>query len=305
MWLIYTIALLAILGFVLYTSKIVKHQVGLKFKILITCLLELDKNLKVEYETNESIILFTSNNKGNITIYLVENHGVLYVSIESVNIQNYIEKKEWLFIDKMNQYLIFEEITTNFFKEYQSYVFSPKKIKQMIHKSAEKTKSIKIESIFSINNLPQSSFCLAFNSIKILSWNKRISNPSNFEILLFNCVVCYQKIKETNSKFQWQDYINLLIQYLDNQNLAQQIEHLNNYFDHRIILYSEQIELINTNNNPDYNLLYYCFLEKPLNTKMRSKYKQWDKDNFEKLIKDLIKELEDKITQLILLSSQH
>lgn len=305
MWFIYTMALVAIPSFVIYTSRIVKYQIALKFKILITCLLELDKNLKVEYETNESIILFTSNNKGNITIYLVENYGVLYVSIESINIQNYIEKKEWLFIDKMNQYLIFDEITTSFFKEYQSYVFSPKKIKQMIHKSAEKTKSIKLESIFSKNNLSQSSFCLAFNSIKILSLDVTISNPSNFEILLFNCVVCYQKIKETNSKFQWQDYINLLTQYLDNQSLVQQIEHLGNYFDHRIILYSEQIELINNNNSPDYNLLYYCFFEKPLNTKTRTKHKEWDQINFEKLLNDLIKELENKITQLTLISSQH
>lgn len=305
MWLIYTIALLAILCFVLYTSRIVKHQIGLKFKILISCLMELDKSLRVEYESNESIILFSSNNRGSITIFLFENYGLLYVTIESVNENNYIEKKEWFFIEKMNQYLIFDEIITSFFKEYRSYVFSPKKIKQSIHKIAEKTKNIKIEPIFSRHNLPQSSFFLAFKSIEIIAKNKNVSNQSNFEILFFNCAVCYQKMNKTKYNLHWQDYIILLTQYLDNQSLTKQVENLADYFDYRITLYSKQIELIKNDANPDYDLLYYYFFEKPLTTKIKIKHREWEKNNFAKMLQTLITQIEDKIEQLELLSSQH
>lgn len=302
MWLIYTIALFVILYFVLYTSKTVKHQLALKFKTLITCLLQLDKNLKIEYESNESIVLFTSNARGSISVFLIENYGLLFVTIESINTQNYIEKKEWLFIDKMNQYLIFDEIVTGFFKEYKSQVFSPKKVKQIIHSSAEKTKNIKIEPIFSKNNLSQSSFCIAFNTVKILAQNKNINNQSSFEILLFNCVVCFQKINKTKNNLQWQEYINLLTQYLENQRLTKQIENLASYFDHRISLYTEQLELIQSNTNPNYNLLYYYFFEKPLSTKTKIKHREWDHIHFVKTMLIMIAEIEDKTVQLERLS---
>lgn len=304
MWLIYTIALLAILWFVLYSSKIVKQQIGLKFKTLISCLLELDKSLKVEYESNESIILFSSNNRGSITIFLFENYELLYVTIESVNTDNYIEKKEWFFIDKMNQYLIFDEIVTSFFKEYKSYVFSPKKIKQSIHLTAEKTKNITIEPVFSKKNISQSSFCLAFNNTKILIPYKNTNSQSNFEILFFNCAICYQKINKTKYNLQWQNYIALLTQYLDNQSLSKQIENLNDYFDYRITFYSKQIELIKNNANPDYDSLYYYFFEKPFSTKIKIKHGDWDKTNFIKTLQILIKEIENKTIELELLSSQ-
>lgn len=304
MWLIYTIALLAILCFVLYTSKIVKHQVGLKFKILISCLLELDKSLKVEYESNESIILFSSNNRGSITIFLFENYELLYVTIESVNTDNYIEKKEWFFIDKMNQYLIFDEIITSFFKEYKSYVFSPKKIKQSIHMTAEQTKKINIENIFSHKNISQSSFCVAFNNTKTLIPYRNINSQCNFEILFFNCAVCYQKINKTKYNLQWQDYIALLTQYLDNQSLSKQIESLTDYFDYRITFYSKQIELIKNNTNPDYDSLYYYLFEKPFSTKIKIKHGNWDKTDFIKTLHLLITEIETKTTELELLSSQ-
>lgn len=303
MWLIYTIAILAILCFVLYTSKIVKHQIGFKFKILISCLLKLDKNLRVEYESNESVILFSSNNRGSITVFLFENYELLYVTIESVNTDNYVEKKEWFFIDKMNQYLIFDEIITSFFKEYKSSVFSPKKIKQSIHMTAEKTKNKNREHFFSKKNISQSSFCLAFNNTKTLIQYKNTNSQSNFEILFFNCAVCYQKINKTKYNLQWQNYIVLLTQYLDNQSLSKQIENLTDYFDNRIRFYSKQLQLIKNDANPDYDSLYYFFFEKPFSTKIKIKHGDWDKKDFIKTLHILIKKIEDKTIELELLSS--
>lgn len=303
MWLIYTIALLIILCLVLFSSRLIKHQIGLQFKILISCLLELDKGLYIEYESNASIILFTSNNRGSITIFLIENYGLVYVTIESVNTDNYIEKKEWFFLEEMNQYLIFDEIITSFFKEYNSYVFSPKKIKQCIHKTTEKTKNIKLKPVFTKHNLPQSSFFLVFKSISILTKNKNVSNQCKFEILFFGCLVSYNTITKSKKDVLWEDYIILLMHYLDCLSLTKQIECLLLYFENRIELYTKQLKFIKENNNPDYDVLYHYFFEKPFSSKFKIKPKDWDKNNFIKLLNDLIKDIEDKTVQLDLLAS--
>jgi len=302
---IYAIALLSVLCFMLYIFKTAKNQIGTKFKILVSCLLKLDKNLKVEYQSNESIILFSSNSRGSISIFLFENHELLYLTMESINTDNYIEKKEWFFIGKMNQYLIFDEIIAGFFKECKSDVFSPKKIKQSIHLAAEQTKSINLEPIFSKKNISQSSFCLAFNNIEMLIPLGNINIQNRFEILFFNCTVCYQKINKAKFNLQWQDYIVLLAQYLDNQSLSKQIENLTHYFNCRIAFYSRQLELIKNGSDPDYDSLYYYFFEKPLSTKAKIKRKDSDKTEFIKALQLLIAEIEDKTAEIESLSLLH
>lgn len=302
MWVICTIVLFAILCVVIYKSVITRYTIAQKFKILINCLLKLDKNLKIEYESNETVVLFTSNKRGTITISLSENYGLLFVSMESVNIENFIEKKQWFFIEKMNPYLIFDDIITSYFNEYYSLVFHPKRIKQIIYKSAEKTKSIPIESIFFSTNLVQSSFCLAFNSIKIVREIRNITTQTMFEILLFNSVISYEKITRNKYDFEWQDYINILISYLDYQNLTKQIEKTIPYFEHRFSLYSSQLKFIKENDNPDFDVLYYYMFEKPLSIKHKIKDKEYDRINFEETLIMLISEVEEKTTQLELLS---
>ncbi|MET3029412.1 hypothetical protein ABXT06_22240 [Flavobacterium sp. UW10123] len=305
MSLIYITAILAILSLALYILKTAKGQIGSKFKILVSCLLKLDKNLKIEYQSNESIILFSSNNRGSISIFLFENHKLLYLTMESVNTDNYIEKKEWFFISQMNQYLIFDEIITSFFKECRSDVFSPKKIKQSIHLAAEQTKNINLEPVFSKKNISQSSFCLAFSNIRILAPLKNANIQNSFEILFFNCAVCYQKIDKAKCSLQWQDYIVLLAQYLDNQSLSKQIGNLTGYFNYRIAFYTKQLELIKNGADPDYDSLYYYFFEKPFSTKVKIKREDSDKRKFIETLHILIAEVENKTAELESLSLQH
>ena len=225
--------------------------------------------------------------------------------MESVNTDSYIEKKEWFFIGKMNQYLIFDEIITGFFKECRSDVFSPKKINQSIHLAAEQTKGIKLEPIFSAKNISQSSFCLAFNNIGLLVPLRNVNSQNRFEILFFNCAVCYQKIDKAKFNLQWQDYIVLLAQYLDNQSLSKQIESLTHYFNCRIAFYSKQLELIKNDESPDYDLLYHYFFEKPFSTKVKIKREGSDKTEFIKALRIVMAEIENKTAEIELLSLQH
>lgn len=303
MWILYIAVVFVVVFFLIYKLKKVKHTVAFKYKTLINNLLQLDKNLRIEHESTASIVLFTTNNRGRSTIYLSENQGLLYVSLESISIANYVEKKEWFFIDKMNQYLIFDEIITSFFNDYSTFVFSSKKVKQITNKNIEETKNIQLEHIFTTTNFPQSSFCLAFNNTRIVIENKKISTKTTFEILFFNCVVCYQKIIETKTHFQWQDYIDFLIQYLDIQNLTKQIENITFYFDDRFDLYSKQLELIKNNTTPDYSLLYFYFFEKPLHTKSKIKHTEYEVLHFNNRVNQMILNLEQNTSQLNLASA--
>ncbi len=302
MWFIYSIGLVLILCFIFYSHRAVKLKTLSKFKDLISCLLQFDKNLKLEYENTDMLLLFSISNNGTINIYLVEYNGILYVTIELINDQNHFEKKEWVFMNEMNQFFMFEEILTAYLKENPSSFFHQKKILRLLDKNIEQTKKIPFVNIFTKENLTQASFCLAFNSIKLLSREAPINSKSNFEILLFNCIVSFQKIKFINTNFQWHEYLQMLIHYLESKSLINQIKDIDLFLNHRFAIYSEEIERIKNNSKPNYSTLYYYFFEKPFTTKPKIKMQVSNKTDFAKSLAVTIAAIEEKIIRLELLS---
>lgn len=301
MWLPYTIALFFILYLSSYFIRI-RKSISSKFKNLIECFQQLDKDLKIEYENAHSVILFTTNNHGSINASFTEFNGILQITIEVLNNQNFIESKEWIFMNSMNQYLIFDEIITTFLENNSVEVIDQKRLKKANYKNVEKIKTISVTNLFLNKNLIQSTFCLAFNSIKILENTNGRNNKSAFELLLFNCTISFQKIKKSNSNYQWSDYLELLIQYLDNKSLLGQIKDSESYFNHRFEFYSKELERIKTNSDPHYEELYFYFYEKPLTVKSNPNLGLWNKVSFINTVLVLICEIEEKTSYISIAS---
>src|SRR5690606_18416679 len=99
------------------------------------------------------------------------------------------------------------------------------------------------------------------------------SQKGSFEVLFFNCVVTLQKSDSKQQNQLWDQLVALLIFYLENHNLMNQIKDLEKLLAHRLALYGEQIEQIKLNPDYNYNLLYDYFFLKPLSfhSKIKSK----------------------------------
>ena len=93
----------------------------------------------------------------------------------------------------------------------------------------------------------------------------------------------------------WGELINLLIFYLENQNLVNQIKNIDQLLNHRLTLYSEQLQLIKTTPDYDYKLLNYYFFVKPLSLKPKIKLKEIGNRNFSTLMLFMITDIEEKL----------
>lgn len=304
MWITYTIGFLTILSFVIYNAvRKKKSQVTSKFSILIHLLLKLDKKLVVEDGSNDEITLFSSNIRGSIAIFLAQYSGVISIIIESSTIENTSQKKEWIFLDNINQYLIFNHIL-NDLKNLNTSSFDHYILKRLVDKSNYSIQKIILSNGYSPYNVAQSLFVIAFSEVEKINDFQKISQKGSFEVLFFNCVVTLQKsdIKQQNEL--WDQLVALLIFYLENHNLMNQIKDLEKLLEDRLALYGDQIEQIKLNPDYNYNLLYDYFFLSPLSlhSKIKSKVmhtsslsRKMQSAGFSKIILFMIADIEEKL----------
>ena len=231
-------------------------------------LLQLDKDLVIESFDKDEIILFSSNVKRSITIFFVQYDGIISVIIELTTVENCNKKKEWIFLDNMNQHLIFNSIIKDL-EAISNSSFDPYVLKKWFNKSNQIIQNIVLTN--AIYNIPQSFFCVAFGEIEKINKFQKISTKGCFEILFFNCLITVEKsdIKEQNQL--WDQLVSLLVFYLENHNLIKHVKETEKLLKDRLVMYSEEIQLIKSNPYHNYTMLYHYFFLKPL--KLRSKIK--------------------------------
>ncbi|MFV8269957.1 hypothetical protein ACNQGP_08465 [Flavobacterium sp. GT2N3] len=266
-------------------------------------LLQLDKDLIIESSDEDDIILFSSNIRGSITIFFVQYDGIISIIIELTTIENCNKKKEWIFLDNMNQHLIFNSIIKDL-ESFSNSSFDSYVLKKWFDKSNQIIQNTVLTNSNSIYNIPQSFFCVAFSEIEKLNKFQKISTKGYFEILFFNCLITVEKsdVKEQNQL--WDQLVSLLVFYLKNHNLIKHVKDIEKLLEDRLVMYSEEIQLIKSNPYQNYTMLYHYFFLKPL--KLPSKIKPKVKQNsnlsqtiqsaeFSKIVLLMIADIEEKL----------
>jgi hypothetical protein len=304
MWSIYIIGILTVLSFILYNRfNKKKSRLTSRFSILIRLLLKLDKELVIESTGEDDLTLFSSNIRGSITIYITQYYGIISIIIDSSSIEYSSKKKEWIFLDNSNEYLIFNTIVKDL-HAFSNTSFDQTLLNKWIDKSNHTVQNIKSTSSFSNYNIAQSFFCIAFSEIEKIDKFQKISQRGSFEILFFNCMITMEKsiVKEQNQL--WDELVTLLIFYLENHNLMNQIKDVEKLLEDRVRMYSEQIEQIKSNPDYNYNILYHYFFLKPLSVPKKiqlkiiqssSLSKTIERSGFSKVILFMIADIEEKL----------
>ncbi|WP_426091280.1 hypothetical protein [Flavobacterium sp. DSR3-2] len=247
-------------------------------------LLQLDKDLFIESSNKDDVILFGSNIKHSITVFFVQYDGIISVIIKSTTGENCNKKKEWIFLDNMNQHLIFNSIVKDL-EAISNSSFDPYVLKKWFDKSDQIIQNIVLTNLNSIYNIPQSYFCVAFGEIEKINKFQKISTKGCFEILFFNCLITVEKcdIKEQNQL--WDQLVSLLVFYLINHNLIKHVKDTEKLLEDRLVMYSEEIQLIKSNPYHNYTMLYHYFFIKPLKLRSTIKPKVIQNSNLLKTIK--------------------
>lgn len=304
MWTLYSIGFLTILFCIIYnTTRKKKAQVTSKFSILIHLLLKLDKELVVENDGKDDITLFSSNLRGAIAIFFAQYSGIISIIIESNTIENNSQRKEWIFLDNLNQYLIFNHIL-NDLQSFHNNSFDPHILQKLVDKSNHNIQRTILSNGYSPYNVAQSLFVIAFSEVDKINNFQKISQKGSFEVLFFNCVVTLQKSDVKQQNVLWDQLVTLLIFYLENHNLMNQVKDVEKLLTERLALYREQIQEIKSNPDCDYNMLYDYFFVKPLklHSKIKSKVIQTSSlsrriqtAGFSKMVLFMIADIEEKL----------
>jgi hypothetical protein len=229
MWSIYIIGILTVLSFILYNRfNKKKSRLTSRFSVLIRLLLKLDKELVIESTGEDDLTLFSSNIRGSIAIYMTQYYGIISIIIDSSSIEHSNEKKEWIFLDNSDEYFIFNTIVKDL-HTFSNKSFDYTRLNKWIYKSNNTIQNIKSASFFTNYNKAQSFFCIAFSEMEKINEFQKISQKGSFEILFFNCLVAMEKsiVKQQNQL--WDELVTLLIFYLENHNLMNQIKMWKNY----------------------------------------------------------------------------
>ena len=304
MWTLYSIGFLTILFCIIYnTIRKKKAQVTSKFSILIHLLLKLDKELVVENDGKDDITLFSSNLRGAIAIFFSQYSGIISIIIESNTIENNSQRKEWIFLDNLNQYLIFNHIL-NDLQSFHNNSFDPHILQKLVDKSNHNIQRTILSNGYSPYNVAQSLFVIAFSEVEKINNFQKISQKGSFEVLFFNCVVTLQKSDVKQQNELWDQLVTLLIFYLENHNLMNQVKDVEKLLTERLALYGEQIQEIKSNPDYNYNMLYDYFFVKPLklHSKIKSEVMQTSSlsrriqtAGFSKMVLFMIADIEEKL----------
>ena len=304
MWTLYSIGFLTILFCIIYnTIRKKKAQVTSKFSILIHLLLKLDKELVVENDGKDDITLFSSNLRGAIAIFFSQYSGIISIIIESNTIENNSQRKEWIFLDNLNQYLIFNHIL-NDLQSFHNNSFDPHILQKLVDKSNHNIQRTILSNGYSPYNVAQSLFVIAFSEVEKINNFQKISQKGSFEVLFFNCVVTLQKSNIKQQNELWNQLLTLLIFYLENHNLMNQVKDVEKLLTERLALYGEQIQEIKSNPDYNYNMLYDYFFVKPLklHSKIKSEVMQTSSlsrriqtAGFSKMVLFMIADIEEKL----------
>ncbi|MET3029431.1 hypothetical protein [Flavobacterium sp. UW10123] len=247
----------------LQNSQKKKSCLSRKVSVLIRLISKLDKQLAIQSSTQDEMILFSPGQKGPVAIMLSQYCNIISIIVQSAGIQGKNQKKEWIFPDIQNQYALFGDIVEEL-KRSQDCGFDLDLLDKWHQKSSRITAKIILCSPYSYYNLPQSCFCISFKNAKQINDFQKIGGKGLFEVLFFNCAAAAERNAFKEKELLWEQLLGLLLFYLENHNLAYQINDIEKLMKKRLSFYTGEVRRLRSDSHYNYNILYYLFYVKPL-----------------------------------------
>ncbi|WP_417367227.1 hypothetical protein [Flavobacterium beibuense] len=289
----YIIGTIVVISIILYYFfRIRTSQLSYRFATLLKLFLESDNKIKIDIKERDFIILSRYSKKGDLNIYLLQSNNIISIEVEFITAKKHIKDYEWFFCSTENQTQIYEEIISYLNTKHQYYILNKKPLGKV-----NTDDHIMLLSEYNAENV----FCNAFKAMKLFDKEEYISFRSRFEIIFFNNVLLYSSLSNNNisSPIHKEDMFRLLIQYLENHELLDQVDNLEDFLEKRFDLYSEQAQMLNVKPDYDFSLLYNSFFLNPLEPQAKFNSKSMVKNNFSHLMLNMISGLSACITSFI------
>ncbi|MUV04685.1 hypothetical protein GN157_13290 [Flavobacterium rakeshii] len=289
----YIIGTIVVISIILYYFfRIRTSQLSYRFATLLKLFLESDNKIKIDIKERDFIILSRYSKRGDLNIYLLQSNNIISIEVEFITAKKHIKDYEWFFCSTENQTQIYGEIISYLNTKHQYYILNNKplgKVNTDDHKM--------LLSDYNAENV----FCNAFKAMKLFDKEEYISFRSRFEIIFFNNVLLYSSLSNNNysSPIHKEDMFRLLILYLENHELLDQVDNLEDFLEKRFDLYSEQAQMLNIKTDYDFSLLYNSFFLNPLEPQAKFNSKSMVKNNFSHLMLNMISGLSACITSFL------
>ena len=292
MWIFYLAGTVIIFGLLFYNfQQSKKKNIKYIYSELIALCQHIDKNIRLEHESADSLTFEISNHRGSLLLVLTQFDGILCVEIERINSENIIDNQEWYFLENENQKKMFHQMVSDIIAT-KSGVLKEITLLKLEGISSDFVNDPK-NHLGVKNKRAQILFCKAYDGVKKFPRYKYANSEGRFEMLLFNCVLLISKtpvgIKQQE---QTTEIISLLLFYLEKHQIINHIKDIDLFFESRFTAYQQQFLENRDRTDQEWRQLFYLFFIKPLNRKEKVKYKEIEDVHFKNAVTTMIKNLE-------------
>lgn len=299
MEIVYIIFLLTIASITYYgLSKKKRNTLKKRNQVLIGLFLRINKHLKIEDSSKDEVHLVWISIRGTIRINLSQYGGIIFISIQKGVHDFKSKRKDWIFLDVMDQHLIFNEVIEDLYKISTDWNLGKDHILSLLNESNKSIANIKLENIFFNYNRAAAAYCLAYQSLNAIKKKQSLDDAESFEVLFFLCMVTFERLKKRSKSNLMSMFVNYLLYFLETRNLLIEIKDVPKLVNHRIGMYTEQVHVVKDDFNCNFGVLYYYFFVKPLGLKSASLLVVSQQNKFSSILMPILVELESKLLML-------
>jgi hypothetical protein len=299
MWIVYIIFLLTVMSIAYYgLSGRKRKSLKKRNQVLISLLLNINKHFEVESNSKRKVRLVSTSIRGTFRISVSEYGGITFITIKK-GLENFkTKRKDWIFLDVMDQRLIFNEVINDLYKIATEWNLGKERIFSLLSESNKSIETVKLENIFFKYNRAAAAYCLAYQALSSIKKKQNLNEAECFEVLFFLCMVSFEKMKKQDAAGLLNMFVNYLLYFLEMRNLLVEVKDVAKLVNHRINMYTEQVYIVKNESDYRFGVLYYYFFVKPLGHKSAFPLEVSEQNNFSNLLIPALIELENKLTTL-------
>lgn len=299
MRIIFIIILLTVIGITYYgLSGRKRNSLKKRNQVLISLLLSINKHFEIEYNSKRKVRLVSTSIRGTFRINVSEYGGITFITIKK-GLENFkTKRKDWIFLDVMDQRLIFNEVINDLYKIATEWNLGKERILSLLNESNKSIENLKLENIFFKYNRAAAAYCLAYQGLSSIKKKQTLNEAECFEVLFFLCMISFEKMKKHDADGLLCMFVNYLLYFLEMRNLLVEVKDVAKLVNHRINMYTEQVYIVKNESDYSFGVLYYYFFVKPLGHKSTFRLKVSEQNNFSNILIPILIELENKLSLL-------
>lgn len=300
MGIVYIIFLVTVASITYYgLSKKKRNTLKNRNQVLIELFLRISKHMKIEDNSKNEVHLVWTSIRGTIRVSLSRYGGIIFISIQKGVHDFKSKRKDWIFLEVMDQHLIFNEVIADLHKISVDWNLGKEEhILSLLNESNKSIACVKLKNIFFNCNRVAAAYCLAYQSLNTIKKKQSLDDAESFEVLFFLCMVTFERLKRKNKSNLMSMLVNYLLYFLEIRNLLVEVKDVSKLVNHRIGMYTEQVHIIKSGFNYSFGVLCYYFFVKPLGHKAESPLEIGLQNDFSEILMPIFIELENKLSIL-------